>query len=101
MQKIRPLHNRSGARASLAVAEDLEGIVDSNGNVQRCTTAGTSGGSAPSWATTLNATTNDSGAVWTLVAFHTAPVPMIGHVVVPAFPYTGGGNYSGTYTVSM
>jgi len=76
-------------------------IVDSNGNVQRCTTAGTSGGSHPTWATTIGATTNDSGAVWTLVALSTAPVPMIAHVVVPSFPYTGGGNYSGTWTISM
>jgi hypothetical protein len=76
-------------------------IVDSNGNIQRCTTAGTSGGGAPAWATTLNSTTNDNTAVWTLVALHTAPTPMIGHVVVPAFPYTGTGNYSGTWTESM
>lgn len=76
-------------------------IVDSNGNIQRCTTAGTSGGSAPSWATTISSTTNDNTAVWTLVAKNTAPVPMIAHVVVPSFPYTGGGNYSGTWTISM
>jgi hypothetical protein len=77
-------------------------IVDSNGNIQRCTTAGTSGGAHPTWAATINATTNDaSPLVWTLVALHTAPTPMISHLVVPAFPYTGGGNYSGTYTVSM
>jgi len=76
-------------------------IVDSNGNIQRCTTAGTSGGSHPAWATTIGNTTNDSGAVWTLVAKSTAPLPMIAHVVVPSFPYTGGGNYSGTWTISM
>jgi hypothetical protein len=76
-------------------------IVDSNGNIQRCTTAGTSGGSPPTWATTISATTTDSGAVWTMVARHTAPVPMIAHVVVPSFPYTGTGNFSGTWTISM
>jgi hypothetical protein len=76
-------------------------IVDSNGNVQRCTTAGTSGGSHPTWSTIMSGTTNDNSAVWTLVAVHTAPTPMICHVVVPSFPYTGGGNYSGTWTVSM
>jgi len=76
-------------------------IVDSNGNIQRCTTAGTTGGSAPAWAATLNSTTNDGTAVWTLVAMHTAPSPMIAHVVVPAFPYSGTGNYSGTWTLSM
>jgi hypothetical protein len=77
-------------------------IVDSNGNIQRCTTAGTSGGSHPVWATTLAATTSDaSPLVWTLVALHTVPVPMIAHAVVPSFPYTGGGNFSGTWTISI
>jgi hypothetical protein len=77
-------------------------IVDSNGNIQRCTTAGTSGGSHPTWATTVDATTNDnSPMVWTLVALHTVPVPMIAHVTVPSFPYTGSGNYSGTWTISI
>src|SRR5262249_5699060 len=77
-------------------------IADSNGNVQRCTTAGTSGGSHPTWATTIGTTTNDAAPlVWTLVAKSTAPTPMIAHVVVPSFPYTGSGNYSGTWTISM
>jgi hypothetical protein len=76
-------------------------IVDSNGNIQRCTTAGTSGGTAPAWASTSAATTTDNTAVWTLVAKSTAPVPMISHVVVPAFPYTGAGNFSGSWTISM
>lgn len=41
-------------------------ILDSNGNVQQCTVAGTSGGSAPSWSAELGGTTADgSGAlVW-------------------------------------
>jgi hypothetical protein len=77
-------------------------IVDSNSNIQRCTTAGTSGsGSHPTWATTIGNTTSDNTAVWTLIALHTAPAPMIAHVVVPAFPYSGGGNFSGTWTISM
>jgi hypothetical protein len=76
-------------------------IVDSNSNIQRCTTAGTSGASHPGWQTSIGATTNDSTVIWTLVAKSTAPVPMIAHVVVPSFPYTGTGNYSGTWTISM
>lgn len=77
-------------------------IVDSNGNIQRCTTAGTSGSSHPTWATTIGSTTNDaSPLVWTLVARSTAPVPMIAHVVVPSFPYSGTGNFSGTWIISM
>jgi phage tail sheath protein FI len=42
-------------------------LVDPNGNIQQCSTAGTTGASAPTWATTLNATTADGTAVWKLV----------------------------------
>jgi uncharacterized protein len=49
-------------------------IVDSNGNTQRCTTAGTSGGSAPTWAPTLASTTSDNAATWTLVAIGKAAI---------------------------
>jgi hypothetical protein len=77
-------------------------IVDSNGNIQRCTTAGTTGsGSHPSWATTIGNTTTDNTVTWTLVAKSAAPTPMIAHDVVPSFPYTGGGNFSGTWIISM
>lgn len=75
--------------------------VDGNGNIQRCTTAGTTGASAPAWATTLGGTTTDGGAVWTLVALHSQPGPMVAHVIVPAFAYTGTGNYSGTWTLTF
>jgi hypothetical protein len=45
-------------------------IVDSNGNVQECTTAGTTYGTVPtSWGSTVGATTSDgSTVVWTCVA---------------------------------
>ena len=84
-------------------------IVDSNGNIERVTSisgSGTSGsGSHPTWPTTIgNTVTDNPGAnqvVWTLIAKSTAPVPMVAHVVVPGFPYTGGGNFSGTWTISM
>jgi phage tail sheath protein FI len=49
-------------------------IVDSNGNTQRCTAAGTSAGSGPTWSTTLGGTTTDSGATWTLVAIGKAAI---------------------------
>jgi hypothetical protein len=42
-------------------------VVDPNGNIQQCSTAGTTGASAPTWATILNATTADDTAVWKLV----------------------------------
>lgn len=40
-------------------------IVDNNENWQKCTVAGTTGGSAPSWNTALNGTTADGGVTWT------------------------------------
>src|SRR5271155_1414901 len=48
------------------VASGLQ-LVDPNGNLQQCCTAGTTGAAAPTWATTLNATTADGTAVWKLV----------------------------------
>lgn len=41
-------------------------IVDSNNNLQRVTTAGTVGGGAPVWATTVGATTADNTVTWTM-----------------------------------
>jgi hypothetical protein len=40
-------------------------IVDTNGNVQVATTAGTTGTTQPTWATALNATTTDNTVTWT------------------------------------
>lgn len=76
-------------------------LVDANGNVQRCTTAGITGGAPPAWATTLNATTTDGSAVWTLVALHTAPGPMLAHALVPAFAFNGSADYQGTWTFTF
>jgi hypothetical protein len=41
-------------------------IVDSNGKVQKCTTAGTSGSASPTWSTTKGGTTSDGTVTWTL-----------------------------------
>ena len=92
---VNPLWSGSVARTAGTV------ILDANGNVQLCTTAGTSGTIEPTWATAINGTTNDASAVWTLVALHTAPAPLIAHVTVPAFAYTGTGNYAGTWTLTF
>lgn len=39
--------------------------VDDQGNSQKCTAAGATGSSAPSWNHTLNGTTTDGGVTWT------------------------------------
>lgn len=56
-----PAQAASTAYALFAVA------LDSGGRMVVATTAGTSGASAPSWATTLAGTTTDGGVVWTLM----------------------------------
>src|SRR5581483_12182744 len=43
-------------------------VVDSNGNTQKCTTAGTTGTSTPAWGRTLASTVTDGTVVWTLIA---------------------------------
>ena len=100
---VLPAANGTGNPAWGAGTAQAAGalIVDSNGNPQRCSTAGTTGASAPAWAATLAAVTIDGRAVWTLVALHTAPGPMIAHVSVPAFPYNGLSQYSGTWTLTF
>jgi uncharacterized protein len=61
-----------GSRRAGDVAAQLgrrggQQVVDPNGNIQQCSTAGTTGTSAPTWATALNTTSADGTAVWKLV----------------------------------
>lgn len=42
-------------------------VIDSNGNLQQVTTAGTSGSGAPTWATVVGNTTTDNTVTWTMV----------------------------------
>jgi hypothetical protein len=66
-------------------------ILDSNSNVEECTTAGTSGGSHPTWSTALGGTTPDSG---TLVWTNMGPNPV---TVSPATKGTNGKAHLGTF----
>lgn len=74
---------------------------DSNGNVQRCTTAGTSGSAAPVWSTAIGATTTDNTVTWTMIAGHTVPSPMWAHAQVTAFDFTGSSTYTETWTIQF
>src|ERR1700736_5101090 len=53
-------------QASCVIAAGQQ-VVDPNGNVQQCSTAGTTGTAAPTWATALHAITGDGTAAWKLV----------------------------------
>ncbi|MGH7986958.1 MAG: hypothetical protein ACREQX_11815 [Candidatus Binataceae bacterium] len=76
-------------------------VLDGNGNVQRCVTAGTTSSSAPAWNTAPGGTSGDGSVVWMMAATHVAPGPMIAHVTVPAFAYNGTGNYAGNWTLTF
>lgn len=71
-------------------------LIDSNGNLQVLTTAGTSGGVQPTWASSYGTTTTDNTAVWTcygsplqtwgIVAPSTAPSPVNASLPNPPDP---------------
>jgi hypothetical protein len=72
LHKISPFFNASGAlqevttpgwQASHAYTVGNL-IVDSNGFIEKCTTAGTSGSVTPGWSSVWNSNTNDNTVVW-------------------------------------
>lgn len=56
-----------GWRPSHGYFTGSDSIVDPNGNIQACTTSGTTGGVAPAFNGTPGGTTTDGGATWTNV----------------------------------
>ena len=67
-------------------------IVDSNNNLEEVTTAGTSGGTNPAWATTIGGTTTDGGVTWTLRGLgFVNPVTPVGPKYPTTATSTGGG----------
>ncbi len=90
------------AASTLFSVGDL--VTDTNGHVQRCTTAGTSDTTQPPWPTTLGAITHEispSTVVWTLVALSfvtwelvAASVGTGGLTLIAVNPGLWGDNYS-------
>jgi lysophospholipase L1-like esterase len=62
-------------------------IIDSNGNLESLTTAGTSGSTQPTWCITVSCTNTDGGAVWTVTQL--APVGRC-HTAASTTPAFGG-----------
>lgn len=74
---------------------------DSNGNVQRCTTAGTSQASgAPTWATTGGVTTTSGSAVFTVVGTGSNP-GALNWMAVAESPADGDSSYNSSSTVGQ
>ncbi len=66
-------------------------IEDSNSNLQKLTTDGTTGASAPTWATATGATTVDGSAVWTCqgpASWQAGHVYAVGDYIVVSFTDT-------------
>jgi hypothetical protein len=76
-------------------------IIDSNSNVQECSTAGTSDSTAPTWATTVSDTTADNTATWTCRATHTAPSIMFARALMSVGTVSNGIGHSGTWTITI
>lgn len=60
------------AATTAYVLDDIVEPSTPNGYAYRCTTAGTSGGSEPTWGTTLGGTTADGTVVWTCIPHYLA-----------------------------
>lgn len=74
-------------------------ITDANGNLEACTTAGTTGATAPAaWATTIGGTTSDGTAVWTCKGLN-GYAPTTGSAV-PAWNTAAVGDFTWDNTVA-
>jgi phage tail sheath protein FI len=87
--------------AGLAVTAGMW-VIDSNGNLQVATNAGTSGGAAPSWSTVLGNLTNDGATVkWRLAKIVPANQALVIHAnEVMQAAINGGAAFTPTITLS-
>jgi hypothetical protein len=87
-----PVTTAWAASAAKSIGDKVYGTNASGKNIAfRCTTAGTTGGTQPTWNTTAGATTTDGTAVWTVLSvMNSLRVPM-------EFESPMGGNTSADY----
>jgi hypothetical protein len=77
-------------------------IIDSNGNLQQVTTAGTSGSTQPVWNTSINGTTIDGTIVWTNLGPQSlSPVSTQGYIYAYSFKNSLTGHVSTASPLSL
>jgi len=91
----------SGSPYVSTPASSASVLLDSNLNVQVCTTAGTSGGSEPTWATTIGNTTADNTVTWTCRALHSQPTVLFARALMPLGVLTPAVGFTSTWFVTV
>jgi hypothetical protein len=89
------------AGTSLSGAVYAQVILDSNGNLQRVKTAGTSGGSAPTWSTTIGGTTTDGGITWECIGTGNQLPVLFGWNYAYGFHGSGATNHLSTLSPQL
>lgn len=90
-----------GAGSSLTGSVYAKVILDSNGNLQRVKTAGTSGGSAPAWSTTIGGTVGDGGITWEMIGTGNQLTALFGWNYAYGYHSSGATNHISTMSPQL
>lgn len=90
-----------GAGTSLSGAVYAQVILDSNGNLQRVKTGGTSAGSVPTWSTTIGGTTADGGITWECIGTGNQLPVLFGWNYAYGFHSSGATNHLSTLSPQL
>lgn len=90
-----------GAGTSLSGAIYAQVILDSNGNLQRVKVGGTSGGSAPTWPTTIGGTVADGGITWECIGTGNQLPALFGWNYAYGFHSSGATNHLSTLSPQL